>query len=357
MKTIKTDVLIIGGGLTGLTLAYYLKNSNIAVKIIEASNSIGGRIKTKYNTNQAPIELGATWLIDQQVSALALLKALNVPVFEQQYGTTAIYHPNASQAPQLVQLPSNNSVSYRVKGGTCAIIAALAERLLENTIQLNQSIQTIKLVADGLEASATNVKYHCNHVVSTIPPLLFSKRIETEPALPTDIQKLLLNTHTWMHDAIRIGFTYKTAFWQTKDSSGTIYSSVGPINEFYDHSNADGNLHALSGFMNASFFNHTKAERKTIALKQLQHYYGAVALDFESYEECVWKAEKYTTIESDKALLPQTNNGHPLYQKTQLSNRLFIAGAETCSVFPGKMEGAITSAGRVYEQLKALYKL
>ncbi|WP_044404187.1 FAD-dependent oxidoreductase [Lacinutrix sp. Hel_I_90] len=357
MKTIKTDVLIIGAGLTGLTLAYYLKNSNLSVTIVEARTILGGRIKTQYNTNQAPIELGATWLIDQQVSALSLLKALDVPVFEQQYGTTAIYHPTASQAPQLVQLPLNNSVSYRVKGGTYAIIGALAERLSENTVQYNQNIQTIKLVADGLEASTTNAKYHCNHVVSTIPPLLFSKRIRTVPALPNDIQELLLNTHTWMHDAIRIGFTYKTAFWQTKDSSSTIYSNVGPINEFYDHSNADGNLQALSGFMNASFFKHTKAERKAIAIKQLQGYYGDIALDFECYEECVWKAEKYTTIESDKTLMPQTNNGHPLYQKTQLNNRLFIAGAETCSVFPGKMEGAITSAGRVYEQLKALYKL
>lgn len=46
MDTIKTDLLIIGAGLTGLTLAYYLKNLNISFKIVEARSTIGGRINT-----------------------------------------------------------------------------------------------------------------------------------------------------------------------------------------------------------------------------------------------------------------------------------------------------------------------
>lgn len=357
MKTIKTDVLIIGAGLTGLTLAYYLKKSNMAVKVIEARHAPGGRIKTKYHTHHAPIELGATWLMEQQPSALSLLKALHIPVFEQQYGRTAIYHPNHTQDPQLVELPENNSVSYRVKGGTYSIIKALAETLSEGTITYNQSLHSITLLANGLQANTADGTYLCNHVVSTLPPLLFLKTITTTPALPSQFKELLLKTHTWMHDSIRIGFTYKTNFWNTKKSSGTIYSGVGPINEFYDHSNANGNLYALSGFMNAAFYNHTREERKTLALKQLQSYYGSIALDFESYEECVWKHEKHTTVgDSTNSLQPQQNNGHPLYQKAQLNNRLFIAGAETSAVFPGKMEGAITSAGNVYEQLKAFYK-
>lgn len=115
MDTIKTDLLIIGAGLTGLTLAYYLKNLNISFKIVEARSTIGGRINTKYNTNQAPIELGATWLIDQQTAALTLLKALDLPIFKQYYGSTAIHQPNKTQAAQLVKLPENSASSYRIK--------------------------------------------------------------------------------------------------------------------------------------------------------------------------------------------------------------------------------------------------
>jgi monoamine oxidase len=355
MKTAKTDVLIIGAGLTGLTLAYYLRQLNIKVKILEANHTIGGRIKTKYNNDQAPIELGATWLIDQQVNALALLKELNIPVFEQYYSNTAIYQPNKMQAAQLVQLPSNNSVSYRVANGTYSIIKTLTDQLKENTVTCNQSVQSIKLISDGLEASTNDTRYHCKHIVSTLPPLLFSKRITLEPTLSKELEELLKKTHTWMHNSIRIGFTYKRPFWKAERTSGTIYSSVGIIQEFYDHSNAENNLHAMSGFINGEFSKYTKEKRKELALNQLQRYYGDDALAYENYEECVWIDNKFTSTPSDSFLMPQANNGHPLYLKSYLDNRLFISGAETSSVFSGKMEGAIISAKFVFQKLKAIY--
>ncbi|WP_262494968.1 flavin monoamine oxidase family protein [Lacinutrix algicola] len=277
-------------------------------------------------------------------------------MFEQHYGNTAIYHPNQDQAAQLVQLPPNNAASYRVANGTYSIIKALEQKLDTNTIACNQIVQSIKLLPDGLEAKTKDVTYHCKHIVSTLPPLLFSKSITTEPALPIAIQDLLEHTHTWMHNSIRIGFTYKTPFWKAERSSGTIYSSGDIIQEFYDHSNTDESTFALSGFINASFSKYTKEERKNTALKQLQSYYGKQALDFESYAECVWENEKHTTVSSDSFLMPQTNNGHPLFQDSYLDNKLFIAGAETSPTFSGKMEGAISSAQFVFNKLKAIYK-
>ena len=355
MNTFKTDILIIGAGLTGLTLAYYLKDLNISFKITEARPTIGGRIKTKYNTNQAPIELGATWLIEQQVAAIKLLKELNIPVFKQYYGKTAIYQPNQMQAAQLVKLPENNALSYRVEDGTYSVIKALAKKLPENSIDCNQSVQSIKTHNGGLEIEATTYKHHCKHVIATLPPSLFSKTITTEPSLSKDIKQLMLNTHTWMQDSIRVGITYKNAFWQNKNTSGTIYSSAGPIQEFYDHSNANNSLFALSGFINSKSSDYTRDQRKALIIKQLQTFYGDQALEYDSYEECVWKDEKQTLVGNETFLMPQTNNGHPLYQNTYLNNRLFIAGAETSPVFSGKMEGAITSAQFVFKKLKTIY--
>ena len=253
-------------------------------------------------------------------------------------------------------LPENNSVSYRVENGTYSVIKALAERLPEDIIDCNQIVQSINTFNDGIEIEASTLKYHCNHVVSTLPPLLFSKTITTIPALPEDIKQLMLNTHTWMQDSIRVGITYKQSFWKNKNISGTIYSSVGLIQEFYDHSNANKNLFALGGFINMKSRNYTKNERKTSVIKQLQSYYGDQALDYDSYQECVWKDEKHTVVSSDTFLMPQTNNGHPLYQKSFLNTKLFIAGAETSPIFSGKMEGAITSAQFVFEKLRAIYQ-
>jgi monoamine oxidase len=355
MKKATSDILIIGAGLTGLTLAYYLKTLNVSVKIIEARDRIGGRIYTKYTVEQAPIELGATWLVEQQKAALELLKALNIAVFSQHYGTTAIYQPNANQAAQLVQLPPNNSTSYRIVNGTQQLIEVLAGKLSEDSIQLNQTIKTISPTDNGLIATSDDYEYHATHIVSTLPPLLFLKSIDTKPALPEALQSVILKTHTWMKDSVRVGFTYKQAFWRNSKTSGTIYCNNGPLQEFYDHSNADNTLHALGGFMNTSFNNYSKDERKAIALKQLQSYYGDQVLTFETYEDCAWSAEKFTTAESDSFLMPQQNNGHPLYQDPYLDNRLFIAGTETSPVFPGKMEGAINSARFVFEFLKPFY--
>ncbi|MBT8245659.1 MAG: NAD(P)-binding protein [Winogradskyella sp.] len=60
MNKLKTDVLIFGGGLTGLSLAYFLQKANINFIVVEAIERLEVRILTKSNTNQAPIELGAT---------------------------------------------------------------------------------------------------------------------------------------------------------------------------------------------------------------------------------------------------------------------------------------------------------
>ncbi|MFP4846172.1 flavin monoamine oxidase family protein [Winogradskyella sp. PE311] len=355
MKTINTDVLIIGAGLTGLALGYYLRMLNISVTIVEARSHIGGRINTKYNKNQAPIELGATWIIKDQTNTFALLKELKIPVFEQYYGETAIYQPNQTQAAQLVKLPTNNSVSYRVSNGTFSIIDKLYDSLKENVVKCDQNIQSINLLNDTLVAITNDTSYECKHIVSTIPPLLFSKSIKVNPTLPHQINNVLLNTHTWMHNSIRIGFTYKNPFWRSERTSGTIYSSAGIIQEFYDHSDKSNNLYALSGFINGASFKHTKEERKKLALDQLAKYYGDMALNYESYEECVWVNEKYTSAVSEQFLMPQANNGHSLFLKTYLNNKLFIAGAETSSIYSGKMEGAITSAKIVFQKLKTIY--
>ena len=90
MKTIKSNIIIIGSGLTGLALAYFLRNTPLSVTIIEANKTTGGRIVTDKGNIDSPIELGATWVHGVNTHLLELLENLNIGVFKQHIGPFAI---------------------------------------------------------------------------------------------------------------------------------------------------------------------------------------------------------------------------------------------------------------------------
>lgn len=345
---------IIGGGLTALTLAYLLQKQGIAATILEARDRIGGRIYTVNSNTDAPIEMGATWLGKQHTQLLQLLKELEIGIFEQQLGRTAFYEPMSINPPQLVQLPPNADPSYRIQGGTSKLIHTLASQLKEGQVHLNQTVQSI--IQKGAKISVTTEKttYAFDYVISTLPPFLLAKTIDIQPALPITCTEVMNTTHTWMGNSIKIGFRFKEPFWRTPDSSGTIFSNVGPIPEFYDHANYEDNLFALKGFFNGAYAPATKEERLRLALIQLRKYYGEKVNEYTSYEEVVWAKEPFTFEPYGAPILPHQNNGHAIYRQAYLNKRFFIAGAETGIASPGYMNGAVESAYFVCNKLVSM---
>ena len=188
-------------------------------------------------------------------------------------------------------------------------------------------------------------------MVSTLPPHLLANTISFDPKLENSFYQTAQNTDTWMGESIKIGFTFKTPFWREHNLSGTIFSNVGPIPEMYDHSNQQDNLYALKGFFNGVYYKISKKERCQLALLQLEKYYGKQVRDYLTYEEMVWKNQKYTSTKYDDLVLPHQNNGDHAFQKSYYNNKLWIAGTETSISYSGYMEGAVRSAQRVFELL------
>ncbi len=352
MTIVKTDVLILGAGLTGLTLAYRLRNLPITVKIVEARDRIGGRIKTIYDANGGSQEMGATWLGRKHISLFSLLKELKLETFIQILGDKAVFEPISTSPPQVVSLPPNSDPSFRIKGGTSNLINTLASHLSEGQIITGQPIQSITKEKGAFYAKSRDQLYRSKIVVSTLPPYLLTKTIEFNPSLPSSINATAAKTHTWMGESIKVGLTYKTPFWRADNTSGTIVSNVGPIPEMYDHSNVEETAFGLKGFFNGSYFSITKEERLALVLKQLEKYYGPQVRDYLTYEETVWRNEPYTFMAYDTHLLPHQNNGHPAFRKACFSGQFFAAGSETAKSHPGYMDGAISSANFVFEELK-----
>ena len=61
----EVDVVVVGGGYSGLTSGYEVHKAGLKTVVLEASGRIGGRSRSLKLDNGGIIELGATWINNQ----------------------------------------------------------------------------------------------------------------------------------------------------------------------------------------------------------------------------------------------------------------------------------------------------
>ncbi len=346
------NIVIIGGGFSGLLIAYLLQKEGVSSQVLEARNRVGGRIYTLRPDDDPPIEMGATWLGKKHHHLLDLLDDLDINICEQYRGNKGYYEPMSVSPPQLVDLPPNEEPSYRIAGGTDRIIQALGDRLDQGQIHLGQTVKTIRKIDTALKIQTEDNLFKADFAISTLPPKLLVDNIDFSPSLPDELTDIASQTHTWMAESIKVALTFEEPFWQNPDSSGTIFSNVGPVSEMYDHSS--NNRHALKGFMNNAYQSVSRERRKQLVIEQLRRFYGRKVDSYLSYRELVWEKEPLTYSNYEQPVVPHQHNGNSIFQKPFLDKRLLIAGAETATEFPGYMDGVVESAQRTIRQLKQL---
>ncbi|MDZ7613812.1 MAG: FAD-dependent oxidoreductase [Flavobacteriaceae bacterium] len=107
-------IVIIGGGLSGLTLAYLLSKKNIEATIIEASSRLGGRIQTIKGEYETPLELGATWFSDVHPNLISLLAELEIQKYPQYSKGKSLFQTKSFEPAQEFYIPEAQSPSYRI---------------------------------------------------------------------------------------------------------------------------------------------------------------------------------------------------------------------------------------------------
>lgn len=347
-----SDIVILGAGLTGLTLAYRLRNTGLSVLLLEARDRTGGRIHTLDPPEGPTLEMGATWLGRKHSALWRLLEELKIPVFEQRQDRRAIFEAGPHLPLQELELPASAEPSYRIEGGSATLIRALADALTPERIRHDQRVHALKQLPQGVEVVTDKEVFTAGTVVSTLPPDLLLRTVAFAPALDDNLIELAGTTDTWMGKSIKVALTYSSPFWRESGRSATFFSNSGPVTELYDHGDAADSAFALKGFLHPALRRLDGASRRQRVIGQLSRYYGSAVSNYTGYYESVWADDAYTTDPGSADLLPHQRQGHPLFRQPRWAGRLHLAGTETAAAFPGYMEGAVRSGEFVAEWLR-----
>lgn len=345
------EVIIIGAGLSGLTLAHLLSKQNIGIRILEASDRIGGRIQTSRGKLDTPLELGATWFSDIHTNLLSLLDELGLKKFPQYSGGISLFQTKSFEPAQGFYVPGSDAPSYRIAGGTQALTEALYQTLSPGAVHSNSQVYSIQSTHDHIIVKTSgNRVYKAQKVVICLPPQLAAAQIQISPDLPADVLSLLPGVQTWMAGAIKFVVEYDKAFWKENGYSGMLYSHAGIITEMYDHTNFQEDKFGFTGFLNGGAAAYSFETRKELVMEQLTTLFGAKAAEALGYYDKIW-TDKYILAGNPVVQRPHQNNGHPLLQASYLNGSLFFCGTETAIEYPGYMEGAIIAAKAVFQKL------
>ncbi|WP_242917334.1 flavin monoamine oxidase family protein [Pontibacter liquoris] len=350
MKT-PEKIILIGGGLSGLTLAYLLAEKNVETLVLEASPRLGGRIQTVKGNLGTPMELGATWFAEKHCHLSTLIEELQLQKFPQFSKGLSLFQTKSFEPPQKFFVPEAEAPSYRLAGGTKTLTDALAQKLESKNIRLNARVIRIREADDTVTVETESGEvFKAAKVVLCLPPQLAASRIEFSPALPKHVQEILPTVQTWMAGAVKFTLEYAEPFWRMAGYSGMLYSHAGVIAEMYDHTNFEEDKYGFTGFLSSGAASYTQEVRKEFVLRQLDELLGEKALKPTAYFDKVW-TDEFVLAGSPVIQRPHQNNGHPLLQKSYINEKLLFCGTETASEFAGYMEGAIQAARGVVERL------
>jgi len=349
----KEEVIIIGGGLAGLTAAYTLKKHGVKPLILESNDRLGGRIYTK-STGHQVFELGATWVFQDELLK-QLISGLGLDLYPQYLKGDALikYDPSIAIQRSSTDSLTNGAIYHKVRGGTGAIVQALSDQLDADRILLNKKVVKMAYGTGNISLTIDDGSIIIGaKVIITVPPKVIANQISITP--PLNNQHLMKSTHTWMGDSSKFTILLERDYWRIKNLSGFVYSNYGLIREVQDHSADDGESFGLLGFTQpVGELTGNFQKRKQVVVQELTELFGIAEAHILAYDDYLWGEyfvdEQHQNYNTD--LIPHQNNGHSIYLNSHFDDHLFFAGAETSPSNPGYMEGAVGSAYRAVQLL------
>jgi len=334
------DVVVVGGGISGLVVADGLIEAGLTVKVFEARAEVGGRMAT-VAVPGGHADLGATWFWPGERRIAALVDRLELATHQQWSTGDAL----VSAHGQLRRVSWGAAPAWRFSEGAATVPAALADQLPTGTVATGCVVQRIESTDTGVLVHLGDTRVSARCAVVALPPsLALGAGLIPDEALDPDLAMVASTIPVWMGATAKAVAVYPNAFWRTAGLSGLATATDGPLHEIHDMSGPNGQPAMLFGFGQAG---PGRSEITQAAITdQLTGLFGPEAATPLEILIRDWQLEEHTTSPHHRASQRYDLFSSPLLQRPAWAGRLYWASTETSSEAPGHIEGALTAAER-----------
>lgn len=349
MNVTRSDVVIVGGGLSGLAVAKGLADRGHDFTLLEARKRFGGRVLGEASpTGNGRFDMGPAWVWPHNQRLLTLVQEFDLRLHNQYGKGRLVFEDAKGQLRRDLEFATMGD-ALRIKGGSDQLTQALATGLPAHQIHLDQEVTQIARTEVGLQVqTGSGTEILARHVVLALPPRLWSERFRFTPELPKDLKHGLAAIPTWMAGHAKVVATYERAFWRDAGFSGDAISHIGPLTEIHDAMDEETGAAALFGFVGVP-------DRQNIgarAVAQLVRLFGDEAASPNHVFAKDWARDPMTAVQADETILSE----HPIYRLPPGLNDwagtdILFAGTETAPGDGDFLEGALEAADNVLARL------
>lgn len=334
------DILVIGGGVSGLAVASGLAGAGPLVLVLEARGRLGGRVETQAVPGGFA-DLGPTWFWPGESRIESLVDKLGLAVHEQWNAGDAVVMVDGQPARARFQAP----LSFRFSEGAVALIDGLAGALNGAKVLLDCPVESVRRSGDGIVARTNAGDVRAKTVVVALPPsLACAGGLIRAEDLDADVAAAASAVAVWMGAITKAVACYEESFWRDRGLSGFASCPRGPFHEIHDMSGPDGRPAMLFGFGQSAPIGRRLSAADFV--EQLTTVLGPEAARPIHALERDWGQEPWTTPEVWPASTRYDLFGAHALQRPSWDGRLLWTSTETASVAPGHLEGALEAAAR-----------
>lgn len=350
----KVDVIIVGGGLSGIYAADLLSKGKMSYVVLEARQRIGGRILCPEHQGFFS-DLGPSWYWPEiHPKMVQLVQDLGLQGYRQ-FETGLGRFQRADGSVQTVRGYATAPASWRISGGMTALITGIRRNLADDAIRLNHPVCRIEKTSSGAVVGVGELEeepwkqFEAAKIILALPPRLAAATILFTPELSDPLTQAMLKIGTWMAGQAKFFAIYEEPFWQNMGLSGQAFSERGPLGEIHDGSDNGRGPYGLTGFVGipAVQRNQHSAILNKAILAQLVAVFGEPAAQPVRFFYQDWARERYTATELDQPPMYEHPHYHPPAGRTSIwDGTVHFAATETAPQHGGYLEGALIAAER-----------